>query len=51
MRIFRVFCGSEQPCVRNQKLLFSLFFWGSKGERHKKMTESSFLTQKTIQIP
>lgn len=31
MRIFRVFCGpEEQPSIRNQTLLFNLFFWGEQ---------------------
>lgn len=39
MRIFRVFCGSdEQPSVRNQCLLFNLFFWGQKAEDGNGMT-------------
>jgi hypothetical protein len=33
MRIFRVFCGSDdQPSLRNQTLLFGLFFWGAEGD-------------------
>lgn len=52
MRIFRVFCGSdEQPSIRNQCLLFNLFFWGAQVSEGLGMTESVAYTQRKLSLP
>lgn len=50
MRIFRVFCGSdEQPSLRNQSLLFSFFFWDNQAAGH--MTESAYQAHNKLELP
>ena len=52
MRIFRVFCGpDEQPCVRNQNLLFNLFFWGESIKKNRSLTESVLFVQEKVSVP
>lgn len=51
MRIFRVFCGPEdQTCIRNQNIIFTLFFWAEPVLNSHSMTDSSLFAQKQIQI-
>ena len=52
MRIFRVFCGSdEEPCVRNQNLIFKLFFWAKEVKIIKFLTQSVMSVQQETEIP
>lgn len=49
IRIFRVFCGpDEQPCIRNQNMIFNLFFWGKSRKKNRFMTESVLSSKSDI---